>query len=89
VGFDYLHWHFHHRLAEKGLRAAVDALDESASGLNLLGVSPDAWRLIADLYLLDAFTRRLKLALGGGGWNERWYPALLDVIRVRDACCAS
>lgn len=83
VGFDYLHWHFHHRLAEKGLMAAVAALDESMFRLSLLGVSPDARELVADLYLLDAFTRRLRLAIGGGGWNERWYPGLLDVIGAR------
>ncbi len=85
IGFDLLHWHFHERLATAGLRAAVSALDAATPRLALLDVPAVAHRFVASLYLLDSFVRRLQLAAGGGGWNARWYPELLEVARTRDA----
>lgn len=84
VGFDLLHWSFHDGLVKAGLPTALLALDLATSQLATLGVEPDAHRLTASLYLLDSFTRQLRLAAGGGGWNRRWYPGLLDVARARD-----
>lgn len=84
VGFDLLHWHFHDVFVRRGMDAAVAALDAAAPRLSTLGVAFPAQRLVASLYLLDVFVRRTKLAVGGGGWNQRWYPHLLEVARTRD-----
>lgn len=84
IGFDLLHWHFHHALVKHGMRAAVAELDAATPELALLDVPIEARRLVASLYLVDVFVRRLRLAVGGGGWNQRWYPGLLEVARTRD-----
>ena len=84
VGSDLLHWHFKQGMDAGGLTAAVAAVDAAAPNLHLLGVPPQARELVASLYLLHAFVRRLRLAVGGGGWNARWYPGLISVARSRD-----
>lgn len=83
-GLDLLHWHFHHALVKHDMVAAVAAVDEALPELALAHVPRCAHRLTGSLYLLDIFVRRMKLAAGGGGYNARWYPAMLDVARARD-----
>jgi len=83
VGFDLLHWHFHHALVAKDLAAAVAAVYAATPQLELLDVAESTRRTVARAYLLDLFVRRTRLAAGGGGWNRRWYPALLEVLRHR------
>ncbi len=84
VGLDLLHWYFQRGLDAQGLPAAVRAVDAATQQLGDLGVPDDARALVASLYLLDLFVRRMKLANGGGGWNARWYPDLLEVAARRD-----
>jgi hypothetical protein len=84
VGFDLLHWHFHLAFVKRGMRAAVGEMEAATPQLGLLDVPAESRRLIASLYLLDVFVRRMKLAHGGGGWNKRWYPGLLEVASTRD-----
>jgi hypothetical protein len=83
IGLDLLHWHFHQTLVTRGLHAAVRTVDETAPSLHQLGIPREAHSLVASLYLLDVFVRRMRLADGGGGWNDRWFPALIDVARHR------
>jgi len=84
VGFDLLHWYFQRGLDADGLPAAVREVDRATPKLAALGVPADTRALVASLYLLDLFVRRMKLANGGGGWNARWYPDLLEVAARRD-----
>jgi hypothetical protein len=84
VGSDLLHWHFKAGMDAGGLLAAVAAVDAAAPKLGALGVPLQCQELVASLYLLHAFVRRLRLAVGGGGWNARWYPGLISVARSRD-----
>lgn len=85
LGLDILHWYFQQALDESALPAAVAAVDAATRHLGGLEVAPGARPLVASLYLLDIFVRRTRLAVGGGGWNARWYPGLLDVAAARDA----
>ncbi len=84
LGFDLLHWRFHHALVKDGMAAAVAAVEAALPDLALVGVPAGSRPLTGSLYLLDVFVRRMKLATGGGGYNARWYPAMLDVARARD-----
>ncbi len=84
IGFDFLHWHFHGALVRHGMQAAVTALDAASPRLIDFGVPASAQRLVGSLYLLDACVRRMRLAVGGGGWSARWYPHLLEVAHTRD-----
>ncbi len=81
VGFDLLHWHFHHAFVARDLPAAVAAVEGAQPQLAGLGVPAGSRRLVASAYLLDLFVRRTKLAAGGGGWNRKWYPAIVEVAR--------
>lgn len=84
VGFDALHWHYQRGLAEGGLDTAVAAVDRAATGLGTLEVPGPARPLTASLYLLEMFLRTAVLAVGGGGWNTRVYPAMRQVATGRD-----
>ena len=86
VGFDLLHWHFQHRLAQDdgNLENATLTLDRATTGLAALGVPPAGQRLTASLYLLEMLTRALGLAADGNGWNPKLYPSLLHVAARRD-----
>ncbi len=84
IGFDLLHWHFQHRLASADLARAIKALDLSVPALSRFGVSRPAQPLVASLYLLEMFLRAARLSVGGGGWNPKVYPAMLEVASVRD-----
>ncbi len=81
VGFDLLHWHFHHALVAHDLAAAVAAVGAASPGLALVGVPVESRELVVSTYLLDLFVRRTKLAIGGGGWNAKWYPGVIEVAR--------
>ncbi len=84
IGFDLLHWHFQHRLATADLARAIKALDLSVPALSRFGLSRPAQPLVASLYLLEMFLRAARLSVGGGGWNPKVYPAMLEVASVRD-----
>lgn len=84
VGFDALHWHFQHGLARGGMDAAVSAVDLASRGLGTFAVPAAARQLTSSLYLLEMFLRVTVLAVGGGGWNPRIYPAMLQVAAGRD-----
>ncbi len=84
LGFDLLHWRFHHALVKHGMAAAVAAVEAALPELALVNVPAGSHKLTGSLYLLDVFVRRMKLATGGGGYNARWYPAMLDIARGRD-----
>ncbi|MDN5895645.1 MAG: hypothetical protein L0H93_16670 [Nocardioides sp.] len=84
VGFDALHWHYQRGLADGGLEKAVSALDRAAAGLGTHDVPAPARPLTASLYLLEMFLRTTVLAVGGGGWNSRVYPAMRRVATARD-----
>jgi hypothetical protein len=85
VGFDLLHWHFQHRLAETDgtVVNATQTLDEVTSRLSVLRVPAENQRLVASLYLLEMLTRALVLAAHGHGWNPKLYPAMLAVVGDR------
>jgi hypothetical protein len=78
-GFDYLHWHFQQAIPTMPLPEAVRKTVRRAEALPRLGIPPPAGRLVVGLYLHDMFTRVAMLAVGGGGWNRRFYPQMLDV----------
>ena len=86
VGFDLVHWHFQHRLspADGTLVAAMRVADEQAPRLTSLGVAPGSTGQVTSLYLLDMFTRSVRMAAAGAGWNAKFYPAMLDLARTRD-----
>jgi hypothetical protein len=84
VGFDALHWHFQQRMPSSGLAAAVGEVDTAAQRLGTFGVPPTTRHLVASLYLLEMFVRATTLAVGGGGWNPRFYPEMLEVAARRD-----
>lgn len=84
VGFDALHWHYQRSLARSGLAGAVEDAEKTAAKLGGFGVSTSARGLTASLYLLEMFLRAAVQAVGGGGWNPRVYPAMLDVAARRD-----
>ena len=86
VGFDLVHWHFQRRIAaaDGTLADAVRTADGEAARLLTLGVDPTACGLVTSLYLLTMFTRAVRLAAGGAGWNPKFYPDFLDVARTRD-----
>jgi hypothetical protein len=84
IGFDALHWHHQRALPRGGLVAAVADVLATSDRLGSLGVPPEARRLTASLYLLGLYLRTVTLAIGGGGWNSRVYPAMLDVADNMD-----
>jgi hypothetical protein len=79
AGFDLLHWHFQRTLSASGLDAAVATLLRSTHRLATLGVPAASRPLVAALYLLEMFARVTRMAVGGGGWNPRYHPQMLDV----------
>ena len=89
LGFDALHWHYQRTLPRSGLDAAVMVVDTAAQRLGVFGIHPAARHLTASLYLLEMFLRTVVLAVGGGGWNARVYPAMLEVAAARDDECRS
>ena len=86
VGFDLVHWHFQRRIAaaDGTLTEAVRTADAEAARLVVVGVDPTAGGLVTSLYLLTMFTRAVRLAAGGAGWNPKFYPDFLKVARTRD-----
>ena len=84
IGFDALHWHFQRALPLGGLAAGVYAVDRASARLGGYGASPATGRLLASLYLLEMFVRGCVLAVGGGGWNLRVHPGMLEVAAWRD-----
>jgi hypothetical protein len=86
VGLDLVHWHFQHRLApgDGTLAAATAVADREADRLTVLDVERDSAHLVVSAYLLEIFTRAIRMAAAGAGWNPKLYPALLDVARERD-----
>ena len=86
VGFDVVHWHFQRRIAapDGKLAEAVSTADSEAGRLVALGVEPSSTGLVTSLYLLTMFTRAVRLAAGGAGWNPKFYPDFVDIARDRD-----
>lgn len=84
IGFDLLHWHCHQKLASTDLPAAVAVIDKVSGQLAAFGVPPESQGLVVSLYLLEIFVRNSKLAVGGGGWNPKVYPAMLSIAANRD-----
>ncbi len=84
IGFDTLHWHFQRRLVKSDLTAAVREVRTRSAQLGNQCVPVTAQGLVASLYLLEMFVRTVKLAVGGGGWNARVYPQMLDVAARMD-----
>jgi hypothetical protein len=87
AGFDLCHWYFQTRLAatDGNLDNAAAAIDQHAAGLRTLGVPPEAWDLVADLYLLEMLVRATSLAAEGSGWNSKLHPRLVSFARERAA----
>ena len=86
VGFDLVHWHFQRRIAaaDGTLTEGVRTADAEAARLVALGVDAHSTRTVTSLYLLTMFTRAVRLAAGGAGWNPKFYPDFLTVARTRD-----
>jgi hypothetical protein len=55
-----------------------------ADRLTTLDVVPTSVDLVTSLYLLTMFTRAVRMAAEGAGWNPKIYPALLHVASTRD-----
>ena len=87
VGFDIVHWQFQRQIAPATgtLSAAVQAADNASHLLTALNVHPDTTQFITSLYLLEVFTRAVRMSAAGAGWNRKFYPALVDVARQRDS----
>jgi hypothetical protein len=86
VGFDLLHWHFQRLLspADGTLEAGERAVDAAAPRLSRLSVDPGHHRLVASLYLLEMFTRSVRMAALGAGWNRKYESGLVDIASRRD-----
>jgi hypothetical protein len=84
IGFDALHWYFQRTLPARGIDAAVQAVDNARHDLQAVGVSESAMAYVASLYLLEMFVRSVRLQRGGGGWNPRLHPRMLDFAAQRD-----
>jgi hypothetical protein len=86
VGSDLAHQAFQVALTVGGAsaatatRAAEQALTAHAGPL---GLAPAAVPAVLDVYLAELWLRTARLAAGGGGWNPRLHPALLDVLEHR------
>ncbi|MDH5277650.1 MAG: hypothetical protein OEW53_01250 [Actinomycetota bacterium] len=86
VGFDLLHWHFQARLSpdDGNLVDSARAVDEEAHRLSCLGVDPRSHGLVASLYLLEMFTRAVRMASAGAGWNRKYQSGLVETANGRD-----
>ena len=86
VGFDLLHWHFQDRLSpdDGNLVDASQAVDAESHRLSRLGVEPGSHRLVASLYLLEMFTRSVRMAAAGAGWNRKYESGLVEIANRRD-----
>jgi hypothetical protein len=86
VGFDLVHWHFQRRLSphDGTLVESVRAADAAAPKLSVLRVPAAIHGLVTSLYLLEMFTRSVRMAAAGAGWNPKYYPALIEVAEGRD-----
>jgi hypothetical protein len=88
VGFDLAHHAFqvalstHRRPAPECAEAVDRALREHGAAL---GLDPAGRRFVADAYLVELWVRACELWRGGGGWNGRLHPALLEVLDRRVA----
>jgi hypothetical protein len=79
IGFDLCHWYFQGRLAARNgsLDTAAAELGRHVAKLGALGVPQSAWRLVADMYVLEMLVRATGLAAGGSGWNRKLHPRLI------------
>jgi hypothetical protein len=84
IGFDALHWYFQRTLPARGIDAAVQSVDNARRDLQAVGVAESAMAYVASLYLLEMFVRSVRLERGGGGWNPRLHPRMLDFAQQRD-----
>ncbi len=83
VGFDFAHWHFQVAFVweRRPLHEALQIVRDACSrGSALLGMPREQGCRVAALYLLEVALRSYRLMRGGGGWNPRIYPAVLDAL---------
>ncbi|MGP4026729.1 hypothetical protein [Actinomadura sp. 3N407] len=83
LGFDLLHWRFQVAfiLRDRPLADAVRAVRDAARDeLEPFGVPTPLRPLVGWLYLAEMTTRACRLRRGGGGWNPKLYPGVIEVL---------
>lgn len=83
LGFDLLHWRFQVAfiLRDRPLIDAVQAVQNAARDeLEPFGVPARLRPLTGWLYLADMTARAYRLKRGGGGWNPKLYPHIIELL---------
>lgn len=84
IGLDVLHWHFQipFVLGKKDVRTSfAHAIASSRTDTVALGVTPDALRWVAVLYLAEIVLRGLEGVAGGAPPNPRFHEPVRDLVR--------
>jgi hypothetical protein len=88
LGFDLLHWQFQVAFVQQR-RSAAEAASRSAAlaapYLARLGIEPAAAGALPWMYLLELYLRAQRMQAAGAGWNARFHPAMLQVLRAARA----
>ncbi len=88
LGFDLLHWQFQVAFVQQR-RSAAEAASRCAAlatpYLERLGIEPAAAGVLPWMYLLELYLRAQRMQAAGAGWNARFHPAMLQVLRAARA----
>ncbi len=88
LGFDLLHWQFQVAFVQQRRNAAEAASRCAALAtpyLERLGIEPAAAGALPWMYLLELYLRAQRMQAAGAGWNARFHPAMLQVLRAARA----
>ncbi len=89
LGFELLHWHFQVAFVARGeaLRGSLVGAQRTAAlhwsgaaGSDVAGPLQETGRAVGQLYAAELALRTHRLMRGGGGWNPRIYPAVVDLL---------
>src|SRR6266511_147725 len=88
LGFDLLHWQFQVAFGQQR-RSAAEAASRCAAlatpYLERLGIEPADAGALPWMYLLELYLRAQRMQAAGAGWNARFHPAMLQVLRAARA----
>src|SRR6266511_2233131 len=88
LGFDLLHWQFQVAFVQQRRNAAEAASRCAALAtpyLERLGIEPAAAGALPWMYLLELYLRAQRMQAASAGWNARFHPAMLQVLRAARA----
>jgi hypothetical protein len=86
LGFDAVHFHFQVAFVGRGLplsEAAALAASAARPALRELGVAAGHCGLVANLHLLELLLRHEEARSAAGDADDRFYPAIVDVLDRR------